>query len=295
MQRKKSITYIRQDHSSHWVGDGFPVQNVFGYDDLAEQMDPFLMLDYAGPYDFPPSHMQRGVGPHPHRGFETVTLMYSGEVTHRDSAGGGGSIGPGDVQWMTAGAGVIHEEMHSANFTQAGGRFEAIQLWVNLPASCKMTAPRYQDIPASQIPIVALPDGSGEVRVIAGACQGIRGPAHTFTTLDLWEVRTRAGTHTRIVQEAERPAALFLIRGEISLDGDSKLSGNPLIIFSEAQQELVFMTEADACLLYMSGDPIRQPVVGYGPFVMNTSDEIRQSMDDYKAGRFGMIPVISSS
>ncbi len=293
MQTKKSIVVIKVNHNSHWVGDGFPVQNVFGYHDLAEQMDPFLMLDYAGPYAFSPTQTPRGVGPHPHRGFETVTLMYSGEVTHRDSAGGGGSIGPGDVQWMTAGAGVIHEEMHSDAFSRVGGRFEAIQLWVNLPAHLKMTAPRYQDISASRIPHVSLPDGAGEVRVIAGEYQGIKGPAHTFTALDLWEVRARAGSRVRIVQAAERPAALFLIRGEISIDGNRELSGNPLIIYSEAHPELEFMTEADACLLYISGDPIRQSVVGYGPFVMNTSEEIRQAMDDYKAGRFGIIPVAS--
>ena len=295
MKTKKSITLIHQDHSSHWVGDGFPVQNVFGYHDLAKEMDPFLMLDYAGPYDFPPSNAQRGVGPHPHRGFETVTLIYAGEVTHRDSAGGGGSIGPGDVQWMTAGAGVIHEEMHSAAFTRTGGRFEAIQLWVNLPAAHKMTPPRYQDIPSARIPVVALPDGSGEVRIIAGEYLGIKGPARSFTPLDLWEVTTTSGTQTLMVQDSERPAALFLVRGELGVEENRKVSGPTLIIFSAKHREIEFSTHQDATLLYMSGVPLREPILGYGPFVMNTQEEIRDAINDYKEGRFNAISPTPSS
>src|SRR5579871_6146018 len=181
----KPITAVRKAPQGHWVGDGFPVRTIFAYDN-AESVSPFLLMDYAGPYEFPAAEQRRGVGEHPHRGFETVTIVYSGEVDHRDSGGGGGRIGPGDVQWMTAGSGVVHEEMHSPEFTSRGGPFEAVQLWVNLPRSLKMTAPRYQTLLAAEIPTLALPDNAGSMRVIAGEFGGARGPAQTFTPMGLW-------------------------------------------------------------------------------------------------------------
>src|SRR6266566_2644297 len=192
MPELKRIAEIRAAPGGHWVGDGFPVRTVFGYDN-AEAVSPFLLLDYAGPFHFPPADKRRGVGEHPHRGFETVTILYSGEVEHRDSGGGGGKIGPGDVQWMTAGAGVVHEEMHSWEYTRRGGPFEAIQLWVNLPKQLKMTTPRYQTLLAGGIPEVALSDDAGSVRVIAGEFNGVTGSAQTFTPVGLWEIRLTSG------------------------------------------------------------------------------------------------------
>jgi redox-sensitive bicupin YhaK (pirin superfamily) len=190
---KKQILGTHRDSRGHWVGDGFPVRTLFSYDDLASRLSPFLMLDYAGPAHFPAAQQPRGVGEHPHRGFETVTIVYQGEVAHRDSAGNSGVIGPGDVQWMTAASGVLHDEFHSPAFTRRGGALEMVQLWVNLPARAKMSAPRYQAILAAKIPAVALADGAGTLRVIAGEYAGERGPAATFTRLNVWDVRVLAG------------------------------------------------------------------------------------------------------
>src|SRR5699024_1554912 len=188
----KTITSVYSAPNGHWVGDGFPVRSLFTYDRMgAEHVTPFLMLDYAGPRDFEPATRPRGVGQHPHRGFETVTIVYDGEVAHKDSSGGGGTIGKGDVQWMTAGAGIIHEEFHSEAFTQDGGRFEVVQLWVNLPAADKSAAPAYQTIRAADIAQVALPGDAGEINVIAGAYDGAQGPARTFTPINVWDVRLR--------------------------------------------------------------------------------------------------------
>jgi redox-sensitive bicupin YhaK (pirin superfamily) len=181
----KNILGIYSNPHGHWVGDGFPVRSLFTYDSLGSHISPFLLLDYAGPAQFEPTDTPRGVGQHPHRGFETVTIVYKGEVEHRDSTGNGGVIGPGDVQWMTAASGILHEEFHSREFTRTGGPFEMVQLWVNLPAKDKMAAPGYQGIQDKDIPQVALPDGAGSVRVIAGDYQGTRGPAHTFTPIDV--------------------------------------------------------------------------------------------------------------
>ncbi|HWM28844.1 MAG TPA: pirin family protein, partial [Woeseiaceae bacterium] len=185
----KKILGVHSAPGQHWVGDGFPVRSLFSYNTHAEEMSPFLLLDYAGPRDFAAAEQPRGVGQHPHRGFETVTIVYQGEVEHRDSTGGGGKIGPGEVQWMTAGGGLLHEEFHSQEFTRTGGAFEVVQLWVNLPASDKMTEPGYQAITRDAIPAVDLPGDAGAVRVIAGEYAGKRGPARTFTPMQVWDVR----------------------------------------------------------------------------------------------------------
>ena len=193
----KAIQGVYSAPRQHWVGDGFPVRSLFSYDSHGKHTSPFLLFDYAGPMDFTPAARPRGVGQHPHRGFETVTIVYDGEVTHRDSTGAGGMIGPGDVQWMTAASGIIHEEFHSPEFTRKGGRFEVVQLWVNLPAKDKMTAPGYQTLLNRDIPTVALPDGAGTLRVIAGEYAGQRGPARTFTPIDVWDVRLKQGGTAR--------------------------------------------------------------------------------------------------
>lgn len=284
----KAVVHIKRPNGSHWVGDGFPVKSIFSYHDIAEQVSPFLLMDYAGPVDFPPTKQKLGVGQHPHRGFETVTIVYQGGVSHRDSSGGGGSIGPGDVQWMTAASGVIHEEYHSPAFAAQGGAFEMIQLWVNLPAKHKMAAPRYQSIAAREIPEVALPEG-GTARLIAGSLGSVSGPARTFTPMIVWDLHLKAGQRSRVPTPEGWTTALFARRGSVLLgDGSARVSlaATDLAVLEREGGELPI--EA-AGLLLLVGQPLEEPIVGHGPFVMNTADEIVQAVHDYRTGRFGQI------
>lgn len=273
----------------HWVGDGFPVHGMFGYQQGALARSPFLMLDYAAPMEFAPSTNghRRGVGSHPHRGFETVTIVYDGEVQHRDSAGGGGVIGPGDVQWMTAGRGLVHDEFHSDDYSQRGGAFHMVQLWVNLPAKDKMTAPRYQAILDAQIPLLTQP-GDVRIRVIAGDFEGQRGPASTFTPMNVWDVRVPAGQTVNLAQPEGWTALVLVQSGEV-VAGDHTAGPASLLQFSREGGDLVLTAQTDSRLLLMAGEPIAEPVVGYGPFVMNTQEEIRQAMHDFNSGHFGEI------
>ncbi len=295
----KRIQQIFDPPSGHWVGDGFPVRSLFTYDDQAQQLSPFLLLDYAGPADFSPSKHRRGVGEHPHRGFETVTIVYEGEVEHRDSTGAGGRIGPGDVQWMTAGAGIVHEEFHSQQFARAGGRLHMVQLWVNLPARHKMTPPTYQTLLDRDIPRIELPEGAGSVRVIAGEYQGRRGPAHTFTPMDVWDLRLVGGRELRVSFPAGRTVALVVLNGAIGIDagqaGTEKAGAEQvaaeaqLVQFDREAGEVVLRAHGNASALLLSGEPLNEPIVGYGPFVMNTRGEIMQAIEDFNAGRFGQM------
>jgi redox-sensitive bicupin YhaK (pirin superfamily) len=287
----KQLLQIHRPRSTHWVGDGFPVRSIFDYENLGrEALSPFLLMDYAGPAEFAPAVEPRGVGEHPHRGFETVTLAYQGEVEHRDSNGGGGRIGPGDVQWMTAASGVMHEEKHSRAFTESGGVFEMIQLWVNLPAKDKMSTPGYQTLPAGRIPAVKLPDRAGEVRVVAGEYEGARGPAHTFTPINLWEISLRAGARATFDLPEGHTAAFFVRRGRIELPGGGETAGvASLVQFSREGRRVTLAAREDTALLFLGGEPIAEPVVGQGPFVMNTAGEIRQAIADVRAGRFGRL------
>jgi redox-sensitive bicupin YhaK (pirin superfamily) len=289
MPELKQVAAVRAAPGGHWVGDGFPVRTVFGYDN-AEAVSPFLLLDYAGPFPFPPSDKRRGVGEHPHRGFETVTILYSGEVEHRDSSGGGGKIGPGDVQWMTAGSGLVHEEMHSWEYTKSGGPFEAIQLWVNLPARLKMTPPKYQTLTTGQIPEVPLADGAGTVRVIAGAYAGAKGPAETFTPIDLWDVRLKAGHGTLLTIAPGQNASVFVLKGKVRINGATKAEDAQLVLLDRKGESVRVDADSDASLLILSGEPIDEPVFGYGPFVMNNEAEIRKAIADYQSGRMGHLP-----
>jgi quercetin 2,3-dioxygenase len=281
----KTVSPPRSAPQGHWVGDGFPVRTIFAYDD--REVSPFLLMDHAGPAVFPPSEKRRGVGEHPHRGFETVTIMYSGEVEHRDSSGSSGKIGPGDVQWMTAGSGVVHEEMHSVDYSRRGGPFEAIQLWVNLPAQHKMTAPNYQTLLARDIPDVALPGGAGTARVIAGTLGDARGPAKTFTPVTLWDVRLKAEKGALLELPAGQMAALFVLKGSVNVNGSTKLGASEFVTFGRDGAAIRIDADVDATLLVLGGEPIDEPVVGYGPFVMNTEGEIRRAMEDYRSGRMG--------
>jgi redox-sensitive bicupin YhaK (pirin superfamily) len=247
------------------------------------ELSPFLLLDHAGPADFPPAEKPRGVGWHPHRGFETVTVVLDGEVDHEDTAGNGGRIGAGDVQWMTAGSGLLHKEMHSPEFTRRGGRFHALQLWVNLPAKSKMASPRYQTLLARDIPVV---DG---VQVIAGEYRGARGPAQTFTPVNLYLARLRSGNELRLGLRDGFSAGLYVVDGAIAVSGEAASTGE-LVVLDRHGDEIAIEASADAVVFVMNGAPIDEPVVGYGPFVMNTSQEIQKAFADYHAGRLGKIP-----
>jgi len=277
------------------VGDGFPVRSLFSYDNLGQHLSPFLLLDYAGPAEFAPAPRPRGVGEHPHRGFETVTIVYQGEIAHRDSVGNAGLIGPGDVQWMTAASGILHEEFHSPRFTQTGGALEMAQLWVNLPARHKMSAPRYQTLVQAKIPRVELADGAGSLRVIAGSHAGIDGPAATFSALNVWDVRLRAGRDVLLRVPAGHTAAVALLRGAVGVNGSRRVDAPQLLVLDRSGDEVRIEAAADATLLLLSGEPIPEPIVGYGPFVMNSRQEIETAMSDFQRGLFGRMPPLEAA
>jgi len=283
----KKILGLHAAPRPHWVGDGFPVRSMFSYNDKGKNVSPFLLLDYAGPAKFEPADQPRGVGQHPHRGFETVTIVYSGEVEHRDSTGNGGVIGPGDVQWMTAASGILHEEFHSHAFTRTGGELEMVQLWVNLPAKDKAAAAGYQGILNADIPVAQLPDGAGSVRVIAGNFAGHAGPAHTFTPIDVWDVRLNAGKSAAFPIPAGRNSMLVMLRGTVLVNGETVAREAQLALFSQDGESITVEANNDAVFLILSGEPIDEPVVGYGPFVMNTQAEIVEAIQDFNAGRYG--------
>lgn len=284
----RQIAFIKRSRGSHWVGDGFPVRTIFSYDDIAEDVSPFLMMDYAGPRNFEPTTEKRGVGQHPHRGFETVTIVYDGGVSHRDSSGGGGTIGPGDVQWMTAGAGVIHEEFHSEAYAREGGRFEMIQLWVNLPAKDKMTPGRYQAITDAQIPSIALSDGAGTARLIAGDYADAKAPAETFSEMNVWDLRLKAGKPVSLDLPSTHTVSLFVLRGQVRV-GSQSIGEAEMGVFDNSGGGVQFEAAEDTVALLLSGVPLNEPIVGYGPFVMNTREEIMQAMRDFQSGQFGEI------
>ncbi|WP_312835228.1 pirin family protein [Comamonas sp.] len=282
----KNVLHVQDAPRQHWVGDGFPVRSLFSYQSHGKVLSPFLLLDFAGPADFAPASAPRGVGQHPHRGFETVTIVYDGEVAHRDSTGQGGEIGPGDVQWMTAGAGILHEEFHSPAFTAKGGKLRMLQLWVNLPAKDKGAAAGYQAIVQSQIPAVALP-GGGQVRVIAGDYQGQQGPARTFTPMHVWDVRLVAGEKLELELPEGWSTALAIVHGTVLVNGNDVAREAQLVVMAQEGRKLTLEANGDVALLLMSGEPIDEPIVGYGPFVMNSQQEIVQAVNDFNSGKFG--------
>ena len=288
----RAVRQIYRANSRHWVGDGFWVQPLFSHMGEDRGTDPFLMLDYAAPYQFAPNEARspRGVGQHPHKGFETVTIAYQGEVAHRDSSGGGGVIREGDVQWMTAGSGVIHEEFHSEDFSRRGGMFEMVQLWVNLPAKDKNTPPRYQHLAKEAIPVVQLADEAGYVRVIAGQHEGVQGAATTFTEMNVWDVVIDAGKEAVLTVPDNHSLSMVVLRGQAQFNGQEQAGAGQLVGFTaEGGSVKVAAGEEEVKILLLSGVPIAEPVVGYGPFVMNTEDEIRQAIHDFNHGRFGRI------
>jgi redox-sensitive bicupin YhaK (pirin superfamily) len=282
----KQLHRISRTNESHWVGDGFPVRTLFSYNTPDAEVSPFLMLDYAGPAEFPPASTAKGVGMHPHRGFETVTILYQGEVEHHDTAGHGGLIGPGDVQWMTAAKGLLHEEMHSAAFTRQGGVFEAIQLWVNLPAKYKMIPPHYQPITDVRIPVVKLDEKGSIVRVIAGTYRDVKGPANTYTPINLWDLRLLSGQTVEFGFHEDYTTLLFALKGSVTINHAATLNDAEVAFFERKGTTITLTALKDATLLVLNGEPIDEPIAGYGPFVMNTQAEIRQAIEDFDTGRF---------
>ncbi|SUB83946.1 pirin family protein [Pragia fontium] len=286
----RKISGVYGAPKQHWVGDGFPVRSLFSYQSLgAKNISPFLLLDYAGPVEFTPTTAHRGVGQHPHKGFETVTLVYQGEVEHRDSTGAGGVIGPGDVQWMTAGSGIVHQEFHSDAFARSGGQLHMVQLWVNLPAKDKSAPAGYQSITNQQIPVINLPQNAGTVSVVAGEYQQTKGPARTFTDINMWNVKLNAGGSTALNAPEGHNTLLVVVSGTVLINDQQIAREADLICFENHGGEITLEANNDAIVLLLSGEPINEPVVGHGPFVMNTKEEILQAIEDFNQGKMGMI------
>ncbi|WP_300664861.1 pirin family protein [Fluviicola sp.] len=287
----RNIEVVVSPGAPHYVGDGFRVHNFIpGSRNLdMKRMDPFILMDYNSKFYFPPSNQQRGVGVHPHRGFETVTIAYKGKVAHHDSSGGGGVIAEGDVQWMTAASGILHKEYHEENFSKAGGDFQMVQLWVNLPAKDKMSKPKYQSITNAQMAKYTLPDKNGIVEVIAGDYQGMKGSASTFSPLHLLNARLNKGGKAGFEFPENYNTALLVIEGSIRVNGKEIVSTDHLALFENNGTAFTIEAAENAVVLILSGEPINEPVVSHGPFVMNSKQEIIQAIEDYNMGKFGYL------
>jgi len=288
MSVRKQVLTVAAASASYWIGDGFPSRTLFPLGEVHD-FSPFLVVGYVGPAKFEPSKRPRGVGGHPHRGFETVTIVYQGSVDHKDSAGHSGTIDTGDVQWMTAASGLVHEEMHGKELTAKGGDFEIVQLWVNLPAAHKMSKPRYQGILKAHIPRVELGLGSYG-RVIAGELNGVKGVAETFTPVNVFDIRLDAAGIAEVTLPAGHNAAIALLRGGIVVNGSTRLEGSPHIAhLGTSGESLLLEAKDESLVLVLSGEPLNEPVVSHGPFVMNTEAEIRRAFEDFQAGKMGHV------
>nr|WP_294938493.1 pirin family protein [uncultured Flavobacterium sp.] len=287
----KNIELVAAPRAPHFVGDGFRVHNFIpsGYHLDMERMSPFIMLDYNSKYHFPPSEIPKGVGVHPHRGFETVTIAYKGKVAHHDSAGGGGIIGEGDVQWMTAASGVLHKEYHEEEFSKTGGDFQMVQLWVNLPAKDKMSTPKYQGITNDQISKYELPDNAGIIEVIAGNYRDVKGAASTFTPVNLQNAKLNRGGKAAFIFPAHYNTGLLVIEGSIKVNDSEIVPTDHFVLFENEGEDFTIEALENAIVLVLSGEPIAEPIVAHGPFVMNTEGEILQAFEDVKAGKFGYL------
>lgn len=283
----KRVERIVAPPPRHWVGDGFDVHGFFPHGPLTgSRMSPFFLLDYNALTNFPPREQPFGVGPHPHRGFETVTIAYRGKVAHHDSRGGGGVIGEGDVQWMTAGSGLLHKEYHEQEYNRQGGPFQMVQLWVNLPAKDKMTEPKYQAITNAEMGRVKLP-GGGEVEIIAGEFAGVKGPATTFSPVHLYNLKLKTGETVELDYPAGYTTAILAVEGSAMLNGVETLPTDHLALFERDGEHITVTAVDDSVLLVMSGEPLNEPIAQYGPFLMNTQEEIVQAIHDYQSGKFG--------
>lgn len=288
--KNKPVETVITPSSRHFVGDGFYVHNIIpGNQGLSmKRMSPFIMMDYNSPHHFPPSEKPKGVDVHPHRGFETVTIAYKGKVEHHDSSGGGGIIEEGDVQWMTAASGVLHKEFHETNWSKAGGIFQMVQLWVNLPAKDKMSKPKYQAIPNATFGKIELPDGAGIIEVIAGKTHGVSGPAYTFTPVHLYNLKLNSGGKVRVEFPENYNSAILILEGSVNVNG-SEAGQNQFVLFKNEGEVIDVVASSNAVVLVLSGEPINEPIANYGPFVMNTKEEIMQAIDDFNSGKFGFL------
>lgn len=287
MQKKILGTY--GNDRGHWVGDGFPVRSLFSYSNFGAHLSPFLLLDYAGPHQFEPTEIRRGVGEHPHKGFETVTIVYDGEVEHRDSSGGGGIIGPGDVQWMTAGNGIQHEEFHSPAYAKTGGDFRMVQLWVNLPAKDKGVPAAYQTLLSDSIPTVSFAKNAGSLRIIAGDYQGTQGPARIFSPLNVWDGVLHEGAQVTLDLPEGHNTAIVSLEGYLILNGTQELGAAQFALLELEGGQVTLHASRESSFLVLTGQPLNEPIAGYGPFVMTTQEEIHQAIEDFRNGRFGGI------
>ncbi|MCR9011931.1 pirin family protein [Gabonibacter chumensis] len=287
----KAIQQILPPPPSHMVGDGFRVHNFFphGYDMAPNRMSPFYLLDYNAKIEFPPKDTPRGVGVHPHRGFETVTIVYHGKVAHHDSKGNHGVIGEGDIQWMTAASGVLHKEYHEAGFSRKGGAFQVVQLWINLPAKDKMSTPGYQSIANKEIPKYLLPQNKGEVEVIAGTYEGTKGIARTFTPIEMYNIRLKAETTIKVILPEYYNTGILVIEGTVRINEKETAPTDHFILFRNEGEAITLKAMENSILLVLSGEPIKEPIVSYGPFLMNTKDEIMKAYKDLNAGKFGQL------
>ncbi len=289
--KTKNIEVVVAPREPHYVGDGFRVHNFIpsGYRLDMERMDPFILLDYNSPFYFPPTDRPRGVSVHPHRGFETVTIAYQGKVAHHDSSGNSGVIGVGDVQWMTAASGILHKEYHEEQFSKEGGYFQMAQLWVNLPAKYKMSAPKYQGITHSQINKYLLEGGKGAIEVIAGNYENVTGAASTFSPVNMFNVRLEKGGKAGFNFPAAYNTALLVVSGEINVNGTQPVAENHFALFENDGEHFSIEATKKAIVLILSGEPLNEPIVAQGPFVMNTREEIAQAIRDYNLGKFGYL------
>lgn len=287
----KTIELVAAPKAPHFVGDGFRVHNFIpsGFRLDMERMSPFILLDYNSKFHFPPSEKPKGVGVHPHRGFETVTIAYKGKVQHHDSSGGGGIIEEGGVQWMTAASGVLHKEYHEEEFSKKGGDFQMVQLWVNLPAKDKMSKPKYQGFSNENINKYELEDDQGTIEVIAGHYKDVHGSAATFTPLNLLNAKIKAGAKADFSFPEHYNTALLVIEGQVNVNGSEKVPTDHFLLFENNGEDFVVEASEDAVVLVLSGEPINEPIAAQGPFVMNTKEELRQAMKDYGMGKFGYL------
>jgi len=287
----KDIRAILPPPSFHMVGDGFRVHNFFPSQPQIglDGMSPFFLMDYGSKWNVPPSDTPKGVGVHPHRGFETVTIAYHGKVAHHDSAGNSGVIGEGDVQWMTAGAGVLHKEYHEKEFSKKGGVFQMVQLWVNLPARSKMTPAKYQAIENQNMTKFLSIDGKTTVELIAGEYNGLKGPAFTFSPVNLFNAKLSAGAKAEFSFRKEFNTGMLVIEGEIKINNSKSAPENNFILFGHEGEDIIIEAVHNSIVLVLSGEPLGEPIASYGPFVMNTQAEIKQAYDDYYNGKFGYL------
>ncbi|WP_440121609.1 pirin family protein [Tenacibaculum sp. Ill] len=287
--KTRSIEKIVKPGTPHFVGDGFRVHNFIPGTSTMQRMDPFIMLDYNSKYNFPPTDKPKGVGVHPHRGFETVTIAYKGRVEHGDSAGGGGIIGEGDVQWMTAASGVLHKEFHETEWSKTGGEFQMVQLWVNLPAKDKMSPPKYQAIANAEMAKIPLADAAGEVEVIAGEFQANKGPASTFSPINMFNVKLKKGAKTQLTFPANYTTAILPIEGSVKVNEEIDVLEDHFALFKNDGDTFTVEALEDTVVLVLSGEPLNEPIAAYGPFVMNTQEELVKAFQDFNTGKFGYL------